>query len=293
MNKREFKFTLPTGQTFTATPGQPFTVPAEIAASLNDQIKNKLSTPEATIPDTSSALLTPDIKSDPQLIDEPVVEPQEPEPTAATEQVDAITQELIDFIKECNEEDQKLNQLIQECDALSQKIEQQQKQLEGENKINEDAIKLKITENMKNKQEKNTEKIPTDILKKEIEKNIQTLFNNMKDKDPEIKKFQFTSSKKGFMLESTIKINNTGYKLFQTVTVELKVPLINNSKKELTVGEPTIDAGFMATGTVKSIIKPQLPQLIPLMKEYFEKEYKKQIESMSYEDDNLVLTFKE
>lgn len=145
---------------------------------------------------------------------------------------------------------------------------------------------------MKNIKESYTEKIPTDKLKKEIEKNMKALLDQIRDKKPEILDFKFKSTKKGFVLDTTVKINKTGIIFPRTATIDLKIPLINNKNGELSVGDPVIEAG-LATGVVTKMIKPQLFKLVPLIKEYFEKENKKQIESMSYEDDNLVLTFKE
>lgn len=145
---------------------------------------------------------------------------------------------------------------------------------------------------MKNNKESNMEKIPTERLKKEIEENMKTLMLQIQDKQPEIEKFAFESNKKGFVLSSTIKINKTGEFFYPTATIDIQIPLINNKNGELSLGEIDIDAG-LATGKVTKLITPQLHKLIPLIKEYFEKREDRKIESMAYEDDNLMLKFKE
>jgi len=137
------------------------------------------------------------------------------------------------------------------------------------------------------------EKLTLKDLEQEIKNNISNLLENenLKKKKPEIKEFHLKATPKGFVIDSVVKINKTGVFVYPTATINLKVPLENNSSGQLSIGNYSIEAGA-ATGTVKKQMEPALPQLIPGIKTYFENKYGKSIESMGIENGELVLKFK-
>jgi hypothetical protein len=207
----------------------------------------------------------------------------------ATEKIKGTEEKGKDVVKEAGKESEVNRQKFFKNMGMK---ELREKLKEAEKDRNEKEV-LEIEKAIKELEKKEQGLVPLspEELTKEVKKNIiPKLLEKIKDKEPEIKSFEIKDDGGKLRIDSVIKVNKTGNRIAPTVTIKLDM-LLENKNGEMELGDYSIKAGI-ATGEVRKLLEPQLPNLIPSIKKYFEEKFAKKIELMKIEDGNLAFEFK-
>jgi hypothetical protein len=131
-------------------------------------------------------------------------------------------------------------------------------------------------------------------LEEEIKNNIKLMITKMQEKEPkqnprmDERDFSFTRKGDTFQMNTIISVD-TGKLLYPTADITLSLQL-GNKNGVLDILDSKINAG-LATSQAREKIEPNLPQIIPGIKTYFENKLGKRIAEMRIVNGKLVLKY--